>query len=162
MTFPRLALPVVLAAASCASPAPPPAVSSYCADQAALPPTYTAADLDARRAERNAALPEDYEPAELKILRRRPPSFPRCALERGMEGVCMVAFDITSEGTTTNILPVCSSRLFESDVKAIVATWAFEPPGDGPRPAIVNRIVYKLEDFAYSPPPASISDTEPE
>ena len=79
-----------------------------------------------------------------------------------MEGVCMVAFDLTSEGTTTNILPVCSSRLFESDVKATVATWAFEPPGDGPRPAMVNRIIYKLEDFAFSPPPASISDTEPE
>lgn len=165
MTTRDLMLLALLALAGCASAeddwafAPlEPAPSSYCKDQHDLGPSFTQADLQARIAERNAALPEGYQQVRPEILRRPPPGFPRCAAETGIDGVCDIVFDINAEGRTENIIPVCSSRLFESNARATVAIWAFEPPGDGPRPAIVNRVVFKLEDEYTTPAPPA---TEP-
>jgi outer membrane biosynthesis protein TonB len=139
------------------------APSSYCSDQHALGPSFTQADLQARISERNAALPEGYQQVRPEILRRPPPGFPRCAAETGIDGVCDIVFDINAEGRTENIMPVCSSRLFESNARATVSVWAFEPPGDGPRPAIVNRVVFKLEDEYTTPaPPAQAAEPGPE
>ena len=157
MTTRPLMLMALLALAGCASDddrafsPPEQSPSSYCSDQHDLGPSFTRADLQARIAERNAALPEGYQQIRPEILRRAPPGFPPCASQLGISGVCDIVFDINAEGRTENIMPVCTSRLFEGGARATAATWAFEPPGDGPRPAVFNRIVFKLEDASAAP-----------
>jgi len=158
MTTRPLMLLALLAAGACASAGedttsaasekPP---TTYCSDQHALGPSFTQADLQARVTERAAALPEGYQQVEPEIVRRAPPGFPMCASQLEISGVCDIVFDINAEGRTENIMPVCTSRLFEGGARATAATWAFEPPGDGPRPAVVNRIVFRLEDEYTAP-----------
>ncbi len=162
MTTRDLMLLALMAMAGCASGeddwafAPlEPAPSSYCSDQQALGPSFSEADLEARIAKRKAALPEGYERAMPEAIRRMPPGFPTCASQLGIEGECILAFDINAEGRTENVMPVCSSRLFESNAKATAATWAYEPPPEGPHPAILTRIAFKLEDSYYAPAPAA-------
>lgn len=165
MTTRDLILLALLTLGGCASPAQDRASNlleasppSYCTNKHALGPSFTHADLQARIAERNSALPEGHQAIQPEIIRRRPPSFPTCAAQLGINGVCDIVFDINAEGRTENILPVCSSPLFESSAQATVATWEFGPVDDGPRPATVNRIVFKLDDIDNSPAPQAEPD----
>lgn len=158
MTTRSLMLLALLAFAGCAA-APEPAATvaraapSFCdtADEAG--PSYSQADLSARIAESKAALPEGATIATLTAIARPAPQFPRCAISNGIEGQCDMVFDVLPDGTTANILPVCSNRIFERDAVAAVRRWTFAPPGDGPRPAVVNRLTFKLGDLGDAPVP---------
>jgi protein TonB len=156
-TYPFM-LSALLALVGCASaPAPASAIigpPGFCKAAYEAGPSHSQADLEARIAERRAALPQDAKIPDLIALVRPAPQFPLCATSYDTEGHCVMVFDVLPDGTTANILPVCSSRLFERDAVAAVRRWTFEPPGDGPRPAILNRIEFKLSDSAVSTPPA--------
>ncbi len=117
-------------------------------------PSYTVADYSARLAERARAVTDGEQSPDLKIINRPAPQYPRCAVSFGLEGHCDMVFDVTPDGTTANLLPVCSSRLFERDAALAVSRWTFEPPGDGPRPAVINRLTFKFSDLDETPGPA--------
>jgi outer membrane biosynthesis protein TonB len=130
-------------------------VPDFCKTAYEAGPTYSQADIAARIAERKAALPEGAATGTITPLSRPAPQFPLCATSYGIEGHCDMVFDVTADGRTANILPVCTSRLFERDSEAAVRRWTFEPPGDGARPAVMNRLTFKLEDDSI--PPASVA-----
>jgi outer membrane biosynthesis protein TonB len=133
-------------------------VPDFCKTAYEAGPSYSQADLEARIAERKAALPEGAPITSLTPIVRYGPQFPQCALSYDLEGHCEMVFDVLPDGTTANILPVCSSRLFERDSVSAVRRWTFEPPGDGPRPAVLNRLTFKLDDSDAAPAPPA---TEP-
>ena len=138
------------------------AAPGYCKAAHEAGPSYSQADLEARIAERNAALPDGATIADLTAIFRPVPQFPLCALSYDIEGRCVVVFDVLPDGTTANILPVCNSRLFERDAAAGVRRWTFDPPGEGPRPAVLNQIVFKqLDSVAPTPPVARVAEPEP-
>jgi hypothetical protein len=122
-------------------------------------PSYTQADLSARAAERKAAMPEGAVIAPLTPIKRAGPRYPLCAESYDLEGQCIMVFDVLPDGTTANILPVCTNRIFERDATYAVSRWTFEPPGEGPRPAVLNQLVFRLEDFYTSP--ATPAETGP-
>jgi outer membrane biosynthesis protein TonB len=153
---------VLFLAGGCAATPPKDApvvhVPGYCSEQHAMGPTYANADLQARIAERKTALPEDATPAAPTLLRRLEPGFPSCAAALGIEGSCYAVFDLTQDGRAANILPVCTSRVFESNVKASVSLWEFEPPGEGPHAAVISKIVFKLGDYDSRTGPADAGE----
>ena len=167
MTTRPLLLISLIAVSACAS-APEPAqmaeqaVPEFCKTAYEAGPTYSQDDLSARIAERRAALPQGAPPALVKPLNRAGPQYPHCALSYGLEGHCDMVFDVMADGTTANVLPVCSSRLFERDAAYAVRRWTFEAPGEGPRPAVLNRMVFKLGDLDEVPVvPAPINEPGP-
>jgi len=61
-------------------------------------------------------------------LVRIEPQYPMRALERGTEGTCNVRFDVTANGTPTNIrILACSSSLFERAAERAVERWRYSP-----------------------------------
>ncbi|MGA1341908.1 MAG: energy transducer TonB [Hyphomonas sp.] len=165
MTTRPFILSALLVPGGCASaPEPAPAVIAppgFCKAAHEAGPSYSQTDLEARIAERKAALPEDAAIADLTAIARPAPEFPLCATFSDQEGQCVMVFDVLPDGTTANILPVCNSRLFERDAVAAVRRWIFEPPGNGPRPAVLNLIVFKLPDTA-APTPLAPQAARPE
>lgn len=156
MTTRLLSLLTLLGLAACtAVPAPAGVVEAsapeFCKTAYEADPSYTQADLSARAAERKAAVPEGALVTPLTPINRAGPRYPLCALDYDLEGYCDMVFDVLPDGTTANILPVCSNRIFERDAAYAVSRWTFAPPGDGLRPALVNRLVFKLEDIYTSP-----------
>ncbi len=159
MTTRARMLLVLLALGGCASAPEPAAVADktepgFCRTAYEAGPSYTRADRAARAAERQAAMPEGVEVAPLIALDRTGPHYPQCGLSYGLEGECDVLFDVLPDGTTANILPVCTNRIFERDAAYAVSRWTFQPPGDGPRPAVVNRLSFRLGDPEDGPAPA--------
>lgn len=116
-------------------------------------PSYSQADVSARIVERKAALRDGAAVEPLTAINRTGPRYPLCAQNYDIKGHFDMIFDVLADGTTANILPVCSNGIFERDAAYAVSRWTFAPPGDGPRPAIINRLVFKLEDFYTSPAP---------
>jgi protein TonB len=61
-------------------------------------------------------------------LVRIEPQYPMRAAERGIEGSCNVRFDVTSDGTPTNIrVLACESSLFERAAERAVERWRYSP-----------------------------------
>lgn len=61
-------------------------------------------------------------------LVRIEPSYPPRAAERGLEGTCAVRFDVTPDGTPTNITILnCSSSMFERASIRAVERWRYQP-----------------------------------
>jgi len=61
-------------------------------------------------------------------LVRIEPQYPPRAAERGVEGSCSVRFDVTPDGTPTNItILTCDSSLFERAAIRAVERWRYNP-----------------------------------
>ncbi len=60
-------------------------------------------------------------------LVRLEPQYPRRAAERGLEGSCVVTFDVNPDGTTANISATCSSSMFERASIRAVERWRYQP-----------------------------------
>jgi protein TonB len=61
-------------------------------------------------------------------LVRIQPQYPIRAQERGIEGRCLMQFDVTPDGTPTNIRVLnCSSSLFERNAIRAVERWRYQP-----------------------------------
>lgn len=130
-------------------------VPEFCKTAYEAGPSYTQADISARAAESKAAMPEGAIVQPVTPINRAGPRYPLCAESYDLEGHCVMVFDVLPDGTTANILPVCTNRIFERDATYAVSRWTFEPPGEGPRPAVMNKLEFKLEDlYDASAPPA--------
>jgi protein TonB len=84
-------------------------------------------------------------------LVRIEPQYPMRAAERGIEGSCSVRFDVTADGTPTNIrILACDSSLFERAAERAVERWRYSPKvQDGIPVARVNvetRFEFHLAD----------------
>lgn len=126
---------------------PAKSIPDFCKTAYAAGPTYSQVDLSARVAERRSAFPEGAEIAPLIPVFRPAPSFPHCAISYDINGHCDMVFDVMPDGSTANILPVCSHRFFERDAAYAASRWTFEPPGEGTRPAALNRLTFVLDDL---------------
>lgn len=81
---------------------------------------------------------------------RIPPQYPPRQAERGREGSCTVMFDVTPDGTPTNITPTqCDSGFDRATIRA-VERWRYEPKvQDGQavwRRGVVTRLDYQLNN----------------
>lgn len=93
----------------------------------------------------------DVSDRDAQPLVRIPAQYPPRALERGVEGNCLMQFDVTPDGTPTNIVALdCSSSLFERNSIRSVERWRYEPKiQDGTavwRRGVQTRIDFQLAD----------------
>lgn len=84
-------------------------------------------------------------------LVRIEPQYPMRAAERGVEGSCWVRFDVTPDGTPTNIdIFRCDSSLFERASMRAVERWRYNPKvQDGvpvARRGVETRFDFRLAD----------------
>tara|TARA_R110002072_G_scaffold149527_3_gene297419 strand:- start:722 stop:1339 length:618 start_codon:yes stop_codon:yes gene_type:complete len=84
-------------------------------------------------------------------LVRIPPQYPPRAAERGLEGSCTMTFDVTPDGTPTNIVATsCTSSMFERASIRAVERWRYSPKvQDGvpvARRGVVTDINYTLAE----------------
>ncbi|WP_417493795.1 energy transducer TonB [Maricaulis sp.] len=97
-------------------------------------------------------------PGSIVISQREPvpvvrvqPMYPPRAAERRLEGQCSVLFDITPQGTTTNVRALdCSSSLFERASINAVANWRYSPQIEAGQPIMyrgaTTQLVYRLDE----------------
>jgi protein TonB len=83
-------------------------------------------------------------------LVRIEPQYPMRAAERGVEGSCWVRFDVTPDGTPTNInIYQCDSSLFERASVRAVERWRYNPKVEDGVP-VARRGVETRFDFQLS------------
>ncbi len=93
----------------------------------------------------------DVSDRDAQPMVRIPPQYPPRAAERGTEGYCLMQFDVTPDGTPTNIVAMeCSSSLFERSSVRAVERWRYEPKiqnGNAVwRRGVQTRLDYQLAD----------------
>ena len=84
-------------------------------------------------------------------LVRIEPQYPPRAAERGIEGRCQVTFDVTPEGSPTNIrILTCESSLFERAAIRAVERWRYNPKVENgvavARTGVVTEFIFELAD----------------
>lgn len=134
-------------------PPPPPQIEREVADQPAEDLSTAIGDLpEFDTPELNSdSVSFDVSDRDAQPMVRIPPQYPPRAAERGVEGSCEVMFDVTPDGTPTNIrITDCDSSLFERSTIRAVERWRYEPKvQDGNavwRRGVVTRLDYELQD----------------
>ncbi|WP_291842163.1 energy transducer TonB [Maricaulis sp.] len=84
-------------------------------------------------------------------LVRIEPQYPLRAAERGIEGSCWVRFDVTPDGTPTNVdIYRCDSSFFESASRRAVERWRYNPKVENGIPVarrgVETRFDFRLAD----------------
>ena len=83
-------------------------------------------------------------------LVRIEPQYPPRALERGIEGTCDVSFDVTPDGTPTNVQIVrCDSSMLERSSIRAVERWRYNPKVENGIP-VARRGVRTQFDYQMS------------
>lgn len=82
-------------------------------------------------------------------LVRIEPVYPARPAERGLEGQCMMIFDITPQGTTANVRALsCSNTGFEQSSINAVRRWRYSPQVENGQPTTfrgaTTQLVYRL------------------
>lgn len=134
-------------------PPPPPQVERQAAD---LPseslstivgsiPEFDAPDLNSGNVSFNIS-DRNAQP-----LVRIPPQYPPRAAERGIEGFCLMQFNVSPDGTPIDIIALeCSSSMFERSSIRAVERWRYSPRiVDGvaqTRTGVQTRLDYQLDE----------------
>jgi len=91
----------------------------------------------------------DVSDRDAQPMVRIPPQYPPRAAERGREGQCTVMFDVTPDGTPTNIQSTSCDSIFERATIRAVERWRYEPKvQDGNavwRRGVVTQLEYRLD-----------------
>ncbi|MFW6413240.1 MAG: energy transducer TonB, partial [Oceanicaulis sp.] len=134
-------------------PPPPPQIEREVADQPSEDLSTQMGDLpEFDTPELNSGnVSFDVSDRDAQPMVRIPPQYPPRAAERGIQGSCQVTFDVTPDGTPTNISILdCDSSLFERSTIRAVERWRYEPKvQDGTavwRRGVVTRLDYQLEE----------------
>lgn len=134
-------------------PPPPPQIEREVADQPTEDMSTVMGDLPEFEAPELSGdnISFDVSDRDAQPMVRIPPQYPPRAAERGVEGSCTVTFDVTPDGTPTNISIVdCDSSLFERSTIRAVERWRYEPKVEGGtavwRRGVVTRLDYNLEE----------------
>ena len=92
----------------------------------------------------------DVSDRDAQPMVRIPPQYPPRAAERGTEGQCTVTFDVTPDGTPTNIRATQCDSMFERATIRAVERWRYEPKvQDGNavwRRGVVTQLDYRLDN----------------
>ncbi|MDF1769390.1 energy transducer TonB [Maricaulis sp.] len=107
-------------------------------DNYRLPPVDTA-----EISTRGGLVSPDSSPVPIVRIQ---PVFPAREAARGNSGSCTVMFDITPQGTTTNIRPVaCDSRAFEQATLNAVSRWRYNPQVQDGEPILFRGATTRLD-----------------
>lgn len=132
-------------------PPPPPQVEQQRADQPSENistaigelPSFDAPDLGSNTVSFSVS-DRDAQP-----LVRIQPQYPPRAAERGTEGTCSFTFDVTPDGTPTNIRMIDCPSVFERAATRAVERWRYNPKiVDGQavaRSGVVSSFDFRLE-----------------
>lgn len=134
-------------------PPPPPQIERQSAEQPAeglatvmgAIPEFDAPDLNSSNVSFSVS-DRDAQP-----LVRIEPQYPVRAAERGVEGTCNVQFDVTPDGTPTNIrITRCESSLFERNSIRAVERWRYQPKVENGVPVarrgVQTQFVFRLAE----------------
>ena len=79
-----------------------------------------------------------------KVLPIRPPivTYPRPAIERGLDGECSVTMDVSAKGRPYNVVATCSDSVFEHEAVRAVSRVEF-------RPRIVDGVAVERRNVVY-------------
>ncbi|TGY88517.1 energy transducer TonB [Marinicauda algicola] len=134
-------------------PPPPPQIERERADQPNESMETVVGDLPEFEAPDLAGdqVSFDVSDRDAQPLVRIPPQYPPRAAERGLSGHCDMRFDVTPDGTPTNISAVnCTSSIFERTSVRAIERWRYEPKiqeGNAVwRRGVQTRIDYQLEE----------------
>ncbi|PRB82918.1 energy transducer TonB [Pseudomonas sp. MYb185] len=114
---------------------------------AAAAEAHALAEAEAARRAAEAAAIAQYQP-----ISKQPPSYPRRALDRGLEGDCMVSYTVTRDGRVTDpqvVEGACDDPLFERPSLAAAKSFRYQPrlvngqPVDVP--GIRNTFRYRIQ-----------------
>jgi protein TonB len=135
-------------------------------DETRIPPPITPLRVDPSEAPGESPLTRPVQPveveADLDTMRavvmpppplefRARPDYPRRELDRGIEGSCVIRYDILANGRTTNIQPLqCDSNGFARASVDAVAQWRHavangRAPDEVVRRGVETRLDYMLE-----------------
>lgn len=92
-----------------------------------------------------ALQPVAIDERDAQPIRPPVPDYPIRALDRGLEGLCEVRFDVDAKGKPYNINPVCSHQIFESAAKRAVSKSEFLPRIVRGQAIERRNVVYPLE-----------------
>ena len=78
------------------------------------------------------------------------PIYPVRAASRGLEGQCMIIFDITPQGTTANVrIMSCTNTAFERTSINAISRWRYNPQVQNGAPVVfrgaTTQLVYRLD-----------------
>lgn len=92
----------------------------------------------------------DVSDRDAQPMVRIPPQYPPRAAERGVSGSCTMQFDVTPDGTPSNIVALnCTSSLFERSSIRAVERWRYEPKIENGN-AVWRRGVQTTLDYQLS------------
>jgi TonB family protein len=107
---------------------------------APLPTVRVDPDLDSLR---QVVIPPP--PLEVRV----PPSYPQSELRRGLQGGCVVQYDILANGRTANARTLaCDSPGFARAAPTAVAQWRYAAAISAASDSVVQRGVHSRLDFA--------------
>lgn len=134
-------------------PPPPPQIERQAADQ----PTESLAtvmgeipDFDTPQLNSDS-VSFSVSDRDAQPLVRIEPQYPVRAAERGIQGTCNVRFDVTPDGTPTNVSIVrCDSSMFERASIRAVERWRYQPKVENGVPVarrgVETQFVFQLAD----------------
>ncbi|MEO1040465.1 MAG: energy transducer TonB [Pseudomonadota bacterium] len=130
-------------------PPPPPQIERQAAEQPTESMSSIVGDLPAFETPdlNSGNISFSVSDRDAQPLVRIEPQYPMRAAERGVQGTCDVSFDVTPDGTPTNIqIITCDSSLFERASIRAVERWRYNPKiVDGT--AVARRGVRTQFDF---------------
>lgn len=93
----------------------------------------------------------DVSDRDAQPMVRIQPQYPPRAAERGLSGYCLMRFDVSPDGTPTNIEAFdCSSSMFSRNSVRAVERWRYEPKIENGnavwRRGVETRLEYQLAD----------------
>ena len=88
----------------------------------------------------------DTSDRDVQPVVRIPPDYPMREAERGVEGHCVVMFDVTTQGSPVNIRPVdCTTPGFERATIRAVERWRYNPRVRNGQPQMYRGVQTRLE-----------------
>ncbi|GMV41871.1 MAG: hypothetical protein AMXMBFR64_35870 [Myxococcales bacterium] len=109
-------------------------------DDAAPPSDTPKVEVSSRAPREPVFLPDDATPARPRRANTLP-QYPAEARVAGLEGVVVVRFVVTAEGTVSELTVVSGEEPFVAATVAAVSTWTFDPATVGGQPAPAWRVV---------------------
>lgn len=148
--------------AGCETPplSQPATAESNCLDRISYDLAASQAQVDAQTAAakvNNAALgfgfnSEDDGPNVTRpvAIAMPTPSFPACAMSRGVEGSCTVHFNLNENGYAVDIVPICTNKAFAQPAIRSIQRASFEPATVNAQPVrfegIARKVTFKLSE----------------
>ena len=131
-----------------AAPPPPPKLTANKSDISLPAPVFSGSAPQSADAERLLPTTLDsivINDRDIQAIRPPVPTYPTAAQRAGTEGQCEVRFDVDVQGKPFNIVPNCSSGVFESAARRAMQRASFAPMIINGRAVERRNVVYPIE-----------------